>query len=358
MKRVLILLLLCTSPGPVFTQDGNSHEILDGKFLYDEYAGCASCHGLDGKGQVEGVTLDPAPPDLNDCSFSTREPRRDWRAVITHGGQARGLSMSMPSYAEALTQEQIEAIIDYVKTFCREREQWPQGELNFRRAQVTSKAFPENEALLIPAYTRGDEEAAVTKFVYERRFGTRAQWEIVVPFAAEWATPTATGLGDIEVSAKYVFSHNYSALTILSGGIEVGVPTGESSLGSGTWKASPFLAAGKGFEDFTLQSHVKLELPLESHQAEAELFYNLAFTVPLTKEKKGLYPILEANGITNVENGESQLFVTPQLYLGLVKRGHIALSFGGQLPVAGAKPFDYRLLGFILWEYADGGLWW
>jgi hypothetical protein len=105
-----------------------------------------------------------------------------------------------------------------------------------------------------------------------------------VPFAAEWAQPTASGFGDIELSAKYVLLHDYSALTILSGGMELGVPTGETSLGigSGTWKASPFLAAGKGFEHLTLQSSVKLEMPLESNQGEAELFYNLAFTLPLT----------------------------------------------------------------------------
>jgi mono/diheme cytochrome c family protein len=346
--------------GALLAQDGEPRNLLDGKFLYDEYAGCASCHGLDGKGQVEGVTLDPAPPDLNDCSFNTREPRRDWRAVIAHGGVARGLSMSMPSYGEALTEEQIEAIINHIKTFCPEREQWPQGELNFRRAQITSKAFPENEALLIPTYTHKNDEAATAKFVYERRFGTRAHWEVAIPFAAEWANPTATGLGDIEVSTKYVFLHDYSALAIVSGGFEVGVPTGDSSIGigSGTWKVSPYLAAGKGFGEIALQSSVKLEIPLESNQGESELFYNFAFTLPLTKEKKGFYPMLEANGITNLENGKSQLFVTPQLYLGLVKRGHIAFSLGGQIPVAGEKPFDYRLLGFLLWEYADGGLWW
>lgn len=360
MKRVLPWLVWSAWPALALAQDVDSRDILDGKFLYEEYAGCASCHGLDGKGEVEGVTLDPAPPDLNDCSFNSREPRRDWRAVIAHGGPARGLSMSMPSYIEALTEEQIEAIIEHIKTLCTERAQWPPGELNFRRAQITSKAFPENEALLIPTFTQENDQAATMKFVYERRFGSRGHWEVAVPFAAEWAQPAASGLGDVELSAKYVFLHDYSALTILSGGVELGVPTGETSLGlgSGTWKASPFLAAGKGFEDFTLQASMKLEMPLESHQGEAELFYNLAFTLPLTKEKQGFYPMLEANGVTNVEDGTSQLFVTPQLYLGLVKRGHIAFSLGGQIPVAGERPFDYRLLGFFLWEYADGGLWW
>jgi hypothetical protein len=56
--------------------------------------------------------------------------------------------------------------------------------------------------------------------------------------------------------------------------------------------------------------------------------------------------------------GKTELFITPQLYLGLVRRGHIAFSLGGQIPISNERPFDYRLVSFLLWEYADGGLWW
>jgi hypothetical protein len=38
------------------------------------------------------------------------------------------------------------------------------------------------------------------------------------------------------------------------------------------------------------------------------------------------------------------------IYLGLVKRGHIAVSLGGQIPVAGERPFEYRVVSFPLWE--------
>lgn len=343
----------------VEAQEIDVRAILDGKRLYEEYAGCASCHGADGRGEVEGLALDPPPPDLSDCSFNTREPRRDWRAVILHGGPARGLSMSMPAYSENLSEEQIAAIIDYIKTFCAERDVWPVGELNFRRAHVTSKAYPENEALLLPDFTRHSDNSAKAKFVYERRFGSKAHWEIAVPLEARWARPREQGFGNVELSAKYVLLHDTRTLTIVSGGLEVALPTGKSAagIGEGAWKGSPYLAAGKGFPHFTLQSSVKLETPLQK-DGETALFYNLAFTLPLTKDKKGLFPMLEANGVTNLENGASLLFLTPQLYLGLVKRGHVAVSVAGQFPVAGEKPFDYRLLGFLLWEYADGGLWW
>jgi hypothetical protein len=118
------------------------------------------------------------------------------------------------------------------------------------------------------------------------------------------------------------------------------------------------LAAGKGFEAFYIQSSLKYETPLQSNAGESELLYNLAFTLPLTKEKKGLFPMLEFNGITVAETGKTELFITPQLYLGLVRRGHIAFSLGSQIPVSRERPFDYRIVSFLLWEYADGGLWW
>lgn len=356
MKNGLLVLFASILPaGLCQSQEDNAR----GKFLYEEYAGCASCHGNDGKGEVEGVTLDPPPPDLTDCSFNSREPRRDWAAVITHGGPARSLSMSMPSYGEALSTAEIDTIIGYLKTFCVE-EDWPQGELNFRRPQLTSKAFPENEALLLPSYTKNKNFATVTKLVYERRFGKKGQWEVAVPFASASGPPSARGLGDVELSAKYVLAHDQPALFIVSGGLETALPTGKTDLGvgEGTWKLSPFLAAGKGFNAFYIQSSVKYEAPLQSEEGESELLYNLAFTLPLTKEKKGLIPMLELNGSTALKSGVTELFLTPQLYIGLVRRGHIAISFGSQIPLSNERPFDYRIVSFFLWEYADGGLWW
>ena len=68
--------------------------------------------------------------------------------------------------------------------------------------------------------------------------------------------------------------------------------------------------------------------------------------------------MLEFNGTTITGTGKTELFITPQLYLGLVRRGHIAFSLGSQIPVGHERPFDYRIVSFLLWEYADAGLWW
>ncbi|MDZ7363892.1 MAG: cytochrome c [candidate division KSB1 bacterium] len=359
MPRPLVVLAIVILAYKCCWSQAISLKELNGKLLYEDDAGCASCHGVNGKGENDEVKLDPPPPDFTDCGFNTREPRKDWHAVIKNGGVARGLSRSMPSYSEALTDAQIDVIIDYLKTFCAENG-WPPGELNFRRPQITVKAFPENEALLIPTYTHRRNKSAVTKFVYEKRLGRRAQWEVAAPLVREWRNPAASGVGDIELSAKYVLWHRLESLVIFSGGVETVLPAGKTAIGIGddSWKLAPYFAAAKGFDPFFLQSSVKYETPLKKTEGEAGLFFNLAFTLPLTQEKKGLFPMLELNGVRTFETKETSWFVTPQLYLGLVKRGHIAVSLGGQIPVAGARPFDYRLMSFLLWEYADGGLWW
>ena len=70
-------------------------------------------------------------------------------------------------------------------------------------------------------------------------------------------------------------------------------------------------------------------------------------------------PAVEIEVQQNVTTGRHNLFVTPEIYKGLTKRGHVAVALGAQFPVAGyADPFDYRIVAFLLWEYNDGGLWW
>jgi hypothetical protein len=262
----------------------------------------------------------------------------------------------MPAWGDAISEEQIELILDYIKTFCSDA-RWPKGELNFRRAQVTSKAFPENEALLIPVYTHKQQRSSTTKLVYEERIGPRGQWEIAVPFVAHHDNSTR-GIGDMEIAGKYALFDSDASLAILSAGLEVVMPTGSTAkkVGAGTWKLAPFVAAAKGFERLVLQSSMKYEQPLKGE--ERELQYNLALSFPLSDEKQGLIPMIELNGVKSFESGSNTLFLTPQVYIGLVKRGHIALSIGTQIPVAGEKPFDYRIMTFLLWEYLDGGLWW
>src|SRR5262245_38986684 len=84
-------------------------------------AACIDCHGPDGKGQPESTLGFEKPsqfPDFSDCNGSTREKVFDWTATIHQGGPGRGWSPIMPSYAEALSLEQIHKVTDYLRTLC------------------------------------------------------------------------------------------------------------------------------------------------------------------------------------------------------------------------------------------------
>src|SRR5687768_6504011 len=105
--------------------------------------GCVSCHGPDGQGVPKNAGgLDV--PDFTDCKFSSPEADPDWHTVIAYGGPVRGFDRLMPSFRDALTPEEIDNVIGYLRGFCRDP-RWPLGDLNLPRPLITEKAYPENE---------------------------------------------------------------------------------------------------------------------------------------------------------------------------------------------------------------------
>src|SRR6202171_6040117 len=106
---------------------------------------CAACHGGGGRGGPQEITGFERPrtfPDFTACDQTTPEDNTAWKAVITEGGPTRGFSQIMPSFSEALTSEQIDDVIAYLRSLCR-NPHWPRGELNLPRALVTETAYPE-----------------------------------------------------------------------------------------------------------------------------------------------------------------------------------------------------------------------
>ena len=77
------------------------------------------------RGGRSAVGFDLPLPDLTDCNF-TREPDADWYAVVHDGGPVRAFNRLMPSFGEALTSEEINAVIGYVRTFCGSKA-WPRA---------------------------------------------------------------------------------------------------------------------------------------------------------------------------------------------------------------------------------------
>jgi mono/diheme cytochrome c family protein len=176
---VLLPSILCAQTQPTASQQASTKGMkLDtGEEIFK--AACIGCHGPDGTGQPQtilGFEPPPAFPDFTDCNGSTREKTSDWSAIIHDGGPARGFSEIMPSWKEALTTDQINKVIGFLRSRCEE-EGWPLGELNLPRTLFTEKAFPEDEWVLTTTVNTNGPGEVASALIYEKRFGRRNQLE-------------------------------------------------------------------------------------------------------------------------------------------------------------------------------------
>ena len=53
------------------------------------------------------------------CDQTTPEPDSPYKAVILHGGRGLGFSQIMPAFGDLLSDDQIDDVIAYLRTFCK-----------------------------------------------------------------------------------------------------------------------------------------------------------------------------------------------------------------------------------------------
>lgn len=335
-----------------------------GKEIFD--AACIACHGPGGKGQPQ-TTLGFEPPatfpDFSDCNGSTREKTYDWRAVIHEGGQGRGFSDIMPSFAEALTLDQIGTVMAYMREQCPEPA-WPLGELNLPRALFTEKAFPEDEWVMTGAANATGDGAVSKKIIYEKRFGVRNQIEIVAPFSyvrqgAGWAG----GVGDMIAGYKRVLFSSLPAGSILSVQGEMAIPTGDHArgLGSGVTIFETFAAFGKilprlGF----IQAQSGAELPTDTEKAPRAVFGRVALGKTFAANQgfgRSWTPIVEILADRELETGaRTNWDIVPEVQVTLNKRQHVRLNVGVRRPLNNTEGRATQVVFYALWDFFDGGL--
>ncbi len=249
MRLGLAVLCLLTAGGccPLaaqtlrYTRTPDAH---NGKILYK--SGCIACHGVNGNGAPQTSTEFKRPdtfPDFTRCDQTTPEPNDAWKSIIVHGGPSRGLSTIMPAFDKLLTNDQIDDLVAYLRTFCTETK-WPRGELNLPRALVTEKAFPEDEFVLSTAANASGAPGLKTDFIHEQSFGAKSQLEVDVPWDYQDQNHNWNShVGDITLGWKQVMFSSLRTGSILSlqGGILP--PTGSQKLGgNGTTVFEPFAA--------------------------------------------------------------------------------------------------------------------
>lgn len=77
---------------------------------------CARCHGDAGK---PGDLMVPAPADFTSKAWQARTTDERILAVIRNGGEASGLSATMPPWAGVLSDEQLRELVPYVRSMGR-----------------------------------------------------------------------------------------------------------------------------------------------------------------------------------------------------------------------------------------------
>jgi hypothetical protein len=276
----------------------------------------------------------------------------------------------MPSFKDALTARQINQVIRYLRSFCRNRH-WPPGELNLPLALNTEKAYPEDEVVLTSSVNGTGPGAVTSHVIYEQRFGVKNQLEVDIPLSfAQQNKIWYGGIGDTSIGVKRVMfskltsDEGLGAGTIFSLQGNVVAPTGNSShgLGSGTTSFETFLEAGQLFRTNTfLQFQGGAILPTDTSKAPQNTFW---FTTvgQMFAQGHGLgriwSPMLEILGSRDlVTQAETDWDIVPEMQVTLSRRQHIRGALGVRTPINHTEGRPTVIQFYVLWDWQEGAFW-
>jgi len=94
------------------------HAAETGKDIYRTY--CWQCHGSegDGKGINAGDNMSVAPRNHTDSEYMSGRSDADLFKAIKEGGPAVNKSVLMPPWAGVLTDDEIHALVHYLRELC------------------------------------------------------------------------------------------------------------------------------------------------------------------------------------------------------------------------------------------------
>lgn len=346
------------------TRSTTTLQLNTGEQIYK--AACVACHGSDGTGAPKLLSAFEQPrtfPDFTQCNQTTAEPDTAWKAVIVHGGPTRGFSQIMPSFSDALTPEQIDRVIRYMRGFCK-KSGWPRGELNLPRAIATEKAYPEDEVVISSALNAQGAPGLVSHIIHEQRFGEKNQIEVDVPINVQDQNHTwYAGVGDATLGIKRVMFSNLHSGSILSLQGSVIVPSGnrQRGFGTGTTTFETFAAFDQLFPTNTfIQTQFGADLPRHSDIAPQSIFFNTAIGQSFTADHglgrmwSPMFEFLAARDL--VDHAKTDWDVLPQMQVTISRRQHIRVNLGVRIPVNNTPGRPIQTVFYVLWDWQDGRL--
>ncbi len=325
------------------------------------------CHGQDGKGMPDTTVVFQKPktfPDFTRCDQTTPELDVDWYATIRDGGAGRGYSRIMPAFGEALSHEQIEQVIHYLRGFCT-ASNWPRGEFNLPLPEVTEKAFPEDEVVIKSAMNATRTPAVTNDIIYEQRFGVHNQVEVDVPIAFNRAAPSLWygGIGDVSIGIKRVLFANLHSGSIFSGFGGIILPSGNVAHGLGMG-VTQFETFGAFAQLLPRQSFIQLQAgtdqPTDTTKAPRSLFWRGAVGKTF-RQSEGVgrmwTPMMEFVANRDfMPHAGTDWDIVPQFQVSLSQRQHVRVNLGVQIPVINTADRPVQAVMYVLWDWFDGSL--
>lgn len=362
----LLIFWLCIPLGQAFPQAArqSGSQNANGEKIFK--SACIACHGSDGRGTPKTLAGFEPPrtfPDFTKCDQTTPEPNTAWRDVILHGGPVRGFSQIMPSFGEALTSEQIDSVIEYVRSFCKNTH-WARGELNLPLALGTEKAFPEDELIISTAINAGGAPGLTTQIIHEQRFGIKNQLEVDVPLTFQDQNHTwYGGVGDTVIGLKREIYSSLRSGSIFSLQGEVILPTDNKSRGFGTGATTYgiFAMFDQLFPTNTfLQFQGGADLPVHTDIAPQSIFLHTAIGQSFA-QRNGLgrlwSPMVEVLADRDLRDGlRTNVDMLPQMQVTLSRRQHVRANLGIRVPVRNTVGRGTQVVFYLLWDRADGRL--
>ena len=205
----------------------------------------------------------------------------------------------------------------------------------------------------------------LNEITYEKRFGPRSMWEVIVPFGARELSGKAgwgnIGVGDIAVAVKHTVHHSVESGSIAAVGGEVILPTGstEQGLGTGVARFEPFVAYGQILpNNLFLQLFGAVELSTDREKVSHEALWRAVVGGSWSQADFGRTwsPMVEVLGDVALTDGARvDWSLVPQLQMSLNQRQHILLNVGVRLQLTNSHTRSTQLLMYVLWDWFDGG---
>jgi mono/diheme cytochrome c family protein len=368
LKKVFLLVLLSLFPAAVVRAQYLGYafhaDVERGEAIYK--SACTSCHGPDGRGAPKTIAGFEQPrtfPDFTRCDQTTPEVNSAYKDVVAHGGPNRGFSQIMPAFGQALTSEEIDDVVAYLRTLCKARH-WPRGELNLPRALVTEKAYPEDEVVLSTAFNANGTPGNESHIIHEQRFGQKNQIEVDIPILFQDQNHTwYGGVGDATLGVKRVMFSNLDRGSILSlqGGLLIPSGNRVRDFGSGTTAFETFAAFDQLFRSDTfIQTQFGANLPFRTSLESQSVFFNTAIGQSFGANHgmgRLWSPMFEFIAERDLETGaKTEWDVVPQMQVTISRRQHIRADLGLRIPTSDTTGRQKQVVFYLLWDWQDGRL--